>query len=186
MSSDWRPDGAPLEMLIGPRVTLRRWQRDDFHVLDGLIERNIDHLRPWLPWAQKHDPENTRTFLESVQSHWDQHSDFQYAVIHAASAVGSCGIHARRGAGRLELGYWLDRDHTGRGLMTEAAGLLTEACLAMPDVEAVEILHDRANGASGAIPARLGYAHVGEEPKTISPLAPGESGIHWLWRLDRA
>ena len=87
----------------------------------------------------------------------------------------------RIGPGGLEIGYWVRTDRTGRGVATEAAGLLTDAALALPDVDHVEIHHDEANAASGRVPAKLGYALVGRDE--VERLNPGEVGVSLVWRI---
>ena len=54
----------------------------------------------------------------------------------------------------------------------------------IPGIDAVEIHHDRANVRSAAVPRRLGFTFVGEEPD--EPEAPGEAGIDCAWRAERA
>ena len=44
--------------------------------------------------------------------------------------------------------------------------------------------HDRANVASGGVPAKLGFEHVRDAPQ--APEAPGEEGVERVWRLTRA
>lgn len=70
------------------------------------------------------------------------------------------------------------------GSAPKAARALTSAALALPGITHVEIHHDRANEASAAIPRRLGYRLVGEAAD--EPVAPGEVGIEWRWRMTEA
>jgi len=70
---------------------------------------------------------------------------------------------------------------TRRGAATLAAAALSELALATAGVQAVQIHHDRANQASGAIPALLGYelvATVADEPQ-----APAEVDVELQWRM---
>jgi ribosomal-protein-serine acetyltransferase len=85
--------------------------------------------------------------------------------------------------GALEIGYWIHVDHTGRGLATRSAARLTEAGLALPGVDRIEIHHDSANTISGRVPPRLGYVRLREEPADAP--APGGTGIHVVWGMDR-
>jgi len=97
--------------------------------------------------------------------------------------VGSAGLHSRVGDGGLEIGYWVHGDWTGRGIATNATAALTDAALALPGIERVEIYHDAANLASGRIPAKLGYARLGErQARDLGPAAPGETGTYLLAR----
>ena len=95
--------------------------------------------------------------------------------------AGGCSLNVRAdAAGVLEIGYWLHPAFRGHGLATRAARLLTEAALAVPDVRAVEIRHDKANAASSAVPRRLGYTLVGKAPNRAP--APADSGTDLVWR----
>ena len=69
------------------------------------------------------------------------------------------------------------------GLATETAAAMTHAAFTQPDIDRVEIHHDRPNIASGRIPPRLGYTFVGEETREIT--APAQDGVLCLWRLTR-
>ncbi|MEU9188192.1 GNAT family protein [Streptomyces sp. NPDC048484] len=79
---------------------------------------------------------------------------------------------------------WLAPAYTGHGLATSAVAALTCQAFELPGIEGVEIDHDVLNHASRGIPERLGFArsHV----RTRVPQVPGESGVHQIWRLDRA
>ena len=98
--------------------------------------------------------------------------------------LGVFGLHARLAGNSLEIGYWVDVRHTGRGVATLAVAALTELAVGIPALEAVEIHHDQANVASGAVPAKLGYRHVASCHE--KPQAPGEIGVEWQWRMTAA
>ncbi|MCK7625127.1 GNAT family N-acetyltransferase [Streptomyces sp. RS10V-4] len=98
--------------------------------------------------------------------------------------IGSCGLMRRIGPGGLEAGYWLHPGWTGRGLATmTAAGLVDQAFhLAGPD--RVEIHHDAANTAGGAVARRLGFTEAERRPSPdTGPAAPGGNGIDVIRRM---
>jgi RimJ/RimL family protein N-acetyltransferase len=82
----------------------------------------------------------------------------------------------------LEIGYWVDRNHTRRGYATAAARALTDVALGISGIERVEIHCDRGNVASQAVPRRLGYRLDRVDP--VAKDAPGEIGqqMVWVWR----
>jgi hypothetical protein len=49
----------------------------------------------------------------------------------------------------------------------------------------VEIVHDEANTASGAIPRRLGFAQMERRQRPQEGRASGEAGVELVWRLTR-
>lgn len=171
-------------MLIGDLV-LERWSIDDLDSLFVAITANLEHLRPWMPWAANHSRESVIEFLCESEAGWERGARFEYAIRDRDEAMlGSAGLMGRIGPGGLEIGYWLDARHTGRGIATLAAAALSEMGLALSTVERVEIHHDEANAASGAIPRRLGFVQVAFVE--TQPQAAAETGRDLHWRLDAA
>jgi ribosomal-protein-serine acetyltransferase len=171
----------PARVLIGDLV-LERWSIDDLDSLLVAITANLEHLRPWMPWAADHGRESVTEFLSQSEAGWECGARFEYAIRNLHDTLlGSAGLMGRIGPGGLEIGYWVDARHTGRGIATLTAAALSEMGLALSTVERVEIHHDEANAASGAIPKRLGFSRVGAVQ--AQPKAPGESGRDILWRL---
>ncbi|WP_051970629.1 GNAT family N-acetyltransferase [Kitasatospora azatica] len=167
---------------------LRRRTLDDAATINEVIVRNIAHLRPWMAWAA-----STPTLARSAEMTkrgwelWESGSDFMYVLSRAdqpAGILGMFGLHRRIGPGALEIGYWVDQDHTGRSLATNGAAALTEAAFALPEVERVEIHCDQANAASAAVPRKLGYRldRVAQEPAE----APAETGQKLIWIKELA
>ncbi len=162
---------------------LQRWQARDLEQLQRALADTLEHLVPWMPWAAHTDADSQARFLAESGAGWEAGERFEYAIRDAddGALLGSVGLVRRIGPRGLEIGYWLHRAHTGRGLATLAAAALTEAALALPDADHVEIHHDRANGASERVPKRLGFRKLGSAPQ--EPSAPGEVGIEVRWRM---
>jgi ribosomal-protein-serine acetyltransferase len=174
----------PARVLIGDLV-LERWSIDDLDSLFVAITANLEHLRPWMPWAAEHTRESVTEFLAESEAGWERGARFEYAIRDRDEAMlGSAGLMGRIGPGGLEIGYWLDARHTGRGIATLAAAALSEMGLALRTVERVEIHHDEANVSSGAVPKRLGFVQVAAV-QTQSQ-ASAERGRDLQWRLDAA
>jgi RimJ/RimL family protein N-acetyltransferase len=107
-----------------------------------------------------------------------------WALYEDGAIRGMLGLHRRGGPDELEIGYWLDDAATGRGLMTEACAMAVEVGFSFEGIDVIEILHDRANLRSGAVPQRLGFARTAAF--TATPAARLESGIKVRWCLRRA
>lgn len=179
------PPRLPGEV-VGARVVLRRWVAADAPGLSAAVTRNIEHLRPWMPWIAQEplEDEERAALLETWERSWLDGGDVVFGVFLDERAIGGCGLHRRRGPHGLEIGYWIDKDHTNQGIATEVARLLTSAALSVPGVTFVEIHHDRANVASGRVPQHLGFSFVAEAPDEVT--APGEVGIDCGWRMEGA
>ncbi|MGP3925962.1 GNAT family N-acetyltransferase [Streptomyces sp. 8N616] len=72
-----------------------------------------------------------------------------------------------------------------RGVATKTTAALTSDAFKCPEVEYVEIVHDAANAASGAIPKRLGFTEVRRMSARELLLAASESGTDVVWWLSR-
>ncbi|MGW7440022.1 GNAT family N-acetyltransferase [Streptomyces sp. NPDC054849] len=91
--------------------------------------------------------------------------------------MGTCALIRRAGTrdDNREIGYWLHPAATGRGVATRAAHALVEQAFRMPGIDYVEIVHDPANRAGGAVPARLGFTeHLRRPAERHAPADTGQ------------
>jgi RimJ/RimL family protein N-acetyltransferase len=187
------PEGAPAgrssegrtrpsrELPAGP-LTLHAFDGDEGPVLNRLIVRNLDHLRPWMPWAQERPSEGTNVeYVRRTVGEWEEGTGFGYWLREndTGEMVGCAGLHRRLGPHGLEIGYWVSADRVRRGYATAAARALTTAGFGVAGVDRVEIHCDEANAASAGVPRRLGYRL--ERTDDVEARAPSETGRHQVW-----
>ncbi|MYB09611.1 MAG: GNAT family N-acetyltransferase [Acidimicrobiia bacterium] len=173
------------EVVIGPRLALRRWRVGDMEILRDAIQDSIDHLRPWMSWIEYEplsDPDR-EALIRTWENDWNAGEEVVFGAFLGDQVVGGCGFHRRAGPKTLEIGYWVHVDHLRKGYATEMARCLTSAAFTVPDIERVEIHHDRANTRSGAIPEALGFNHDGESQ--VKPHAPATIGVDVSWSMTR-
>jgi len=185
--------GYPSERIeVGPYV-IRRYVPDDAAAMVEAVSASIEHLRPWMPWIV-HEPQTIaqrRALIDEWSNEWETKESFPYGVFENGTLVGSTGLHVRSGPGTLEIGYWVHVGHVGRGIATLGAATMVEVGFGLPEVEAIEIVHDPLNAASRRIPEKLGFAFVGEFVRAEDPhyarmpLAPAEKGMGCRWRKTR-
>jgi ribosomal-protein-serine acetyltransferase len=171
---------------VGPRgVRVRALVGGDVRALHRAITESVEHLRPWMPWIddEPQSLEQRGAFIDGARRRWSAGGDLTAGIFVVGTLVGCCGLHRRIGPHGLEIGYWIHPASTRRGYATDAARLLTTAAFGDPSIECVEIRHDRANGASGAVAGRLGFQLAAASSREIR--APGEVGVEWQWRMDR-
>ncbi|AQT70968.1 GNAT family N-acetyltransferase [Streptomyces sp. fd1-xmd] len=173
----------PPESLRSHQADLRRWRMSDLDALERAIRESLDHLVPWMPWAADPGRRQTAAFLAEAQEKWETGREFGYAITADAEVIGSCSLMRRIGAGGLEIGYWLHPARTGRGLVTMAVETLVGAGFRLDGTDRIEIHHDAANHASGAVARRAGFTEIERVPAPEGPLTPGESGIDVIWRM---
>ena len=178
-----REDERPDEVIEHGQAVLRRYRMDDLDALVKAVTESLGHLRPWMPWAVNYSRESAEEFLAGSIKRWDEGTEYNYAITAAGALAGGVGLMRRIGPGGLEIGYWVHRAYTRRGLATEASAALVEQAFRLPGVDRVEIVHDELNVASGGIPRTLGFTEVGRRPLDLP--GPQGSGIGVVWRLTR-
>jgi len=180
--ADSRPR-RPDEIIDRGPVRLRRYHPDDLDAVYEAVTDSLDHLRAWMPWAADYSRQAAAEFLAASARGWADGSEYNYAIITDGVLAGGCGLMTRIGPGGLEIGYWVRRGYTRRGLATAASAALVEQAFRLPGVERVEIVVDELNLASAGVPRKLGFTQVGRRPLDLPPLAG--TGIGVVWQLAR-
>lgn len=164
---------------------LRCWQgQSDFSAAFRLINESLDHLLPWEEWVVHHTEENTRAFLAKSVGRWTAGDLYNYAIDQNGNLIGMCQAYRSAESDTWRLGYWLHPAATGQGIATRAVSALVTEMFTLPEVKYIEVAHDLANTASGAIPQRLGFVEMRRERAT-QPATPSGSGVEVIWRMGR-
>lgn len=174
---------SPPERVELPPLVLRRERVGDEGLVAAAVRANLEHLRPWMPWAtpEAATASAQRERLRVAEGWWEAGSDFSYLLLHTGEPelLGIFGLHRRIGPHAMELGYWLARHAVGRGYASAAAEALTLAALDVAGVDRVEIHCDEANVRSRRIPERLTYTLDRVEYDDVE--APAELGRSMVW-----
>jgi RimJ/RimL family protein N-acetyltransferase len=157
------------------RLVLRCWQPRDAPLLKDAIDSSLDHLQPWMPWAQN-EPQTLEEKIELLRrfrGNFDLAQDFVYGIFarDESRVVGGTGLHTRVGDDAFEIGYFVRADSAGQGLATESTATLTRVAFGICGADRVEIHVEPANQASLAIPRKLGFL---EEARLRRRLPPRE------------
>jgi RimJ/RimL family protein N-acetyltransferase len=175
------PHHPPTCLALGDGALLRLYAACDLEPLAEVSAQSLAHLQPWMSWATPEavswEAQQQRHAERLAQASTGQ--SYLYVIVEGQVLHGVCGLHRRVGPGGAEIGYWLRPESVGRGLVTRAVRVLTEAALELPDVDRVEIHCDEANVRSAAVPARLGYRLDRVEDDGVQ--APAEVGRGMVW-----
>lgn len=180
------PGVGPPQRIEVDELLLRRWLPEDVRPRLEAINASFDLIHPWMDWLPEPATlDSQRAFGRETDESWPSAAGaFNYGVFDAAGSVlGAIGLHDRLGPGAVEIGYWCHAAHTGRGVITRSAAILTRIALALPGVDRVEIHCDEANVRSAAVARRLGYRLDRIEPR--EKRAPAESGRGMYWIKER-
>lgn len=168
----------PPYRIVSERLIIRCWEPRDAPGLKDAIDSSLEQLQPWMPWARSEPQELSEkvALLRRFRGQFDLGADFVMGIFDGdgKDVVGGTGLHKRRGADALEIGYWIRTSQVGRGLATESTAALTRVAFDFCDIDRVEIRVDPANEASLPIPRKLGFV---EEGMLRRRLPPDEEGV---------
>jgi ribosomal-protein-serine acetyltransferase len=156
------------ETPLNDRASLRLYEESDAAELHGLIARNLDHLRPWMPWAEHSTEQSALEHIRRSRRAIGENRGFTTAIVLDERIVGDIGLATIDwGARSTEIGYWLAAEHQGRGLMTAAVSLYLGYLFDRLRLERVQIQAAVENHRSRAIPERLGFRLEGVRRNAI-------------------
>ncbi len=128
------------------------------------IYRGINHfdvvrMLSRAPWPYRR--EDAEAFVAGV-AHRDPATDRPMAIVHREHGlIGGCGFHADAGKPFPELGYWVARDHWGRGYASEAVAAALIWARDGWGKRAVRASHFVENPASGRVLIKAGMLYTG-------------------------
>jgi ribosomal-protein-serine acetyltransferase len=154
-----RREGAP-PLAVGADVQLREPTEADAAELHALIVGNRGRLARWLRWAAEQTPHDTLEFVRRARARAADGTGLELALVAGGRIIGMAGFPViDSGAGRGEIGYWIDGAHERRGLMTAAVAALLEHGFEHLRLRRIEIRIDVRNVRSRALAERLGFRH---------------------------
>jgi RimJ/RimL family protein N-acetyltransferase len=147
------------------RLVVRCYEPTDANLLAESVTQNIEHLKPWMPWAHA-EPEPFEVKAARVKRFrgmFDLQQDYIYGIFNKEGTrqLGGTGLHTRLGDDQLEIGYWIHKDFINQGLVTEATAALVKVAFEIVHIHRLEIHCDPGNFASASIPRKLGFTHEG-------------------------
>ena len=161
--------------LVGARIVLRPFEREDVPALRTAIDESRSHLLPWLPWANGHRaPEETYEFAASQKADWIRRGGFGCGIFGRADGrvLGGSGLSVHDWmARRFEIGYWLRIGETGHGYVREAVALLSRFAFEQLGANRIVIRCDAENGPSRRVAEACGYTLEGRHRR--DSLTPG-------------
>lgn len=152
-----------------PLETARLWlfplEPSDAPDMWYAIESCRAYLEPWLPWVPfQSEPQACHQYAEASASDWDFGRAVRFAVRERPSRR-FLGVVSLENLQHLnlcgDLGYWLRKDANGRGVMTEAAGMLVHWGFRHLGAHRIKVAASTENHPSLSVIRRLGFRFEG-------------------------
>jgi RimJ/RimL family protein N-acetyltransferase len=156
------------------------WPEDWQSVHAGIADHGVVRNLARAPWP--YQPCDARSFVESARE--AKFPRLLITRVRDAALVGCVGID--RNESDIELGYWIARQHWGRGYATEAGRAVLEIS-AMLGHQRLVASHFLDNPASGRVLRKLGFEATGKVASRHS-CGRGEEALaaEYALELDQA
>lgn len=150
---------------VADNIVVRTWQRGDAEKLFQAIQANRDHLSVWFSWPEFHTSvKATTAWIEDCGKGPIFKDRTECGIWLDGQLVGSFGFEKGNFENRsVGLGYWLAKDLTGNGLMTEVTKAACKYLFLSKRINRITIKAIESNTKSCAIPERLNFTFEGVE-----------------------
>ncbi|MCS1351810.1 GNAT family N-acetyltransferase [Mechercharimyces sp. CAU 1602] len=144
---------------IGQNTYLRLLEARHAEALFHLVDQNREHLRKYMPWERTTlEVKDTRGFINYSLAEFARGGSLQLGIWVDGEIAGTIGInrfdHLENSG---EIGYWLSKEHCGRGIITRAVQALLDECFYERGLHRVSIGCAKCNKPSRAVAERLGF-----------------------------
>ena len=146
-----------------PGVELRLVEDRHVQAVHDTVRRNLEHLRPWMPWAvADYSLEGCRSWQRQALEQFARNDGFNAGIFHGDTFTGVIGLHSIDWASRsTTIGYWIAVEYQGRGIVTAACRTLVAHLFDVLKLNRVVIRCAPMNVRSRRIPERLGFCEEG-------------------------
>lgn len=147
------------EIQINEKLFLKMRNAEDVEATFLLIDKNREHLKPWLPWVDTTlTTEDTKKYLEGELEKFEKKTAADFGILYEGEWIGAIAFHTIDLKNEwAEIGYWMAKDCEGKGIMTECVRAIIKYGFNDLNLHRIQIECDDSNVRSKAIPKKLGF-----------------------------
>jgi ribosomal-protein-serine acetyltransferase len=147
----------------GNGIMLKPLRRRDARAIYRHVEASRERLGEWLPWVERtHSVRDSRPFLAMARRALSEGCGMHCGIWAGNEMAGVIGFNTiDRNNRNVTIGYWIGKDHEGKGIMSRAVRAMTSYAFRELGSERVEIRAATGNQRSRAIPERMGFQMEG-------------------------
>lgn len=144
---------------IDGQLELKTYEIDDFQALFDSINSSRQHLGQWLSWVAKTTrAEHSLEFIQQAQHQLHTQQALAMGIFLNGTIVGGVGMHDwSHDTKRAQIGYWICKEHEGKGLVTRSLQGLINYLFGITGLNKIEIHYVPANRRSALVAERLGF-----------------------------
>ncbi|MBS0288079.1 MAG: GNAT family N-acetyltransferase [Proteobacteria bacterium] len=155
----------PLKIIKTQRILIRPVRSTDAPLMHDAMKASFNDLKEWMPWAQSlASLRDTEVYLLHGERIWSSpahegvEQPLQIMDPTNRNYIGATGIKpANLSIPSFEIGYWVNHQYAGQGLITEAMNVLTRYLFQVLKAKRVEINCEQDNVKSANVAQRLNY-----------------------------
>jgi len=154
---------------IDDHILLRTYTPEDAAPLFAAIDRERQHIGPWLDWvARTTKPEHSAAFIKQAQTQLHDQEALVLGIFYDGTLIGGTGMHNwQQDTKRAQVGYWISREYEGKGIVTRSLAGLLDHLFTHAGLNKIEIHYIPANKRSGRVAERLGFRIEGVLRKSV-------------------
>ncbi|HYF74646.1 MAG TPA: GNAT family protein [Nocardioides sp.] len=158
--------------LSSDEVTVRPLAASDARAWRDARRRNVAWLRPWdatVPPGADARPSTFGQLVRRLHRQARAGTTYPFAIDVDGRFAGQVTVNniVRGSAQFASVGYWLDREYAGRGVMPRAVALVIDHCFTTAGLHRIEIAIRPENSNSLRVVEKLGLREVGYAPKFL-------------------
>jgi len=167
------------EIKLDDQLSLHLVKPEEAPDIFNLIDTNREYLGQWLPFIEStKSPQDSLGFINETIKNFEDGSAYGFGVVLDDKLIGHTSLMHINDAHDPEIGYWISKDYSGRGIATRLTEFLTNLGLNELGLNKIIITANKENIGSNRIAEKLGY--------TIERTKPGEmGGIDNVWSKEK-
>ena len=171
-----------------PEVVLRPLRRSDVGAWRDARRRNTAWLLPWdatVPPGVEPRPTSFRTLTRRLARSARAGTTFPFAIVVDGDFAGQVTVNniVRGSAQFASVGYWIDQQFAGRGVMPRSVAMAIDHCFTTAGLHRVEIAIRPENTNSLRVVEKLGLREYGFAPRFLH--IDGDWRDHRLYAITK-
>lgn len=148
---------------IDKDIQLRSWRPELAAELFRLTNKNREYLQLWLPWVPGvKKVSDSKKFITTSLKEQKKGVGLELGIWYQDKLIGCIGLHGlSKDNRRASIGYWLDFDYQGKGIMIASAKALIDYSFKKLNLNRIGIEIATKNTKSLAIAERLNFTKEG-------------------------